>query len=51
MDRFNVIDITSDLNKLETDMTNWSNLPYKMRLRSDEECIRQYDLKLKRQQK
>ena len=44
MDKYNVITPTPDLTELENDMVQWSNLPYKFRLRSDEECIRKYNL-------
>ena len=44
MDQYNVITPTSDLDKLNNDMTFWTMLPYNMRLRSDEECIRRYNM-------
>lgn len=44
MDKYNVITPTSDLDELNNDMTNWTMLPYNMRLRSDEECIRRYNM-------
>lgn len=44
MDQYNVITPTSDLDELNNDMTNWTMLPYNMRLRSDEECIRRYNM-------
>ena len=40
MDKFNVITPTADLDKLTADMSSWCLLPYDMRMRSDEECIR-----------
>lgn len=42
MDRFNVITPTSNLNELELDMNSWSNLPYDIRKRSDEDCLRMF---------
>lgn len=42
MDNNNVIELTNDLKTLELDMTNWSNLPFEMRKRSDVECIQKY---------
>lgn len=44
MDQYNVITPSSDLDELNKDMTNWTMLPYNMRLRSDEECIRRYNM-------
>ena len=43
MDEFNVIKLTSDLNELESEIQQWYRLPYKLRLRSNEECIRRYN--------
>ena len=40
MDQFNVISLTNDIAELELDMNRWSNMPYDMRKRSDEDCIR-----------
>lgn len=40
MNQYNVIDQTSSLDALENDFYKWSSLPYKFRLRADEECIR-----------
>lgn len=42
MDKFSVINITSDLDELNNDMYKWSSMPYEFRLRSDENCIRLY---------
>ena len=42
MDRYNVIDITTDLDALNQDMYKWSSMPYERRLRSDDECRRRY---------
>lgn len=44
MDRFNVITPTSNLNELELDMNSWSNLPYDIRMRSDEDCLRMFGM-------
>lgn len=44
MDKFNVLNITNDLNSLEVDMSNWSSLPYDFRVRSDEECVSRYGI-------
>ena len=44
MDRFNVITPTSDIDELNNDMSSWCSLPYNLRLRSDEECIRRYNI-------
>ena len=44
MDKFNVITPTSNLNELEVDMNNWSNLPYDIRRRSDEDCLRMFGM-------
>lgn len=44
MDRFNVIDITTDLDELNQDMYKWSSMPYERRLRSDDECRRRYGI-------
>ena len=44
MDKFNVIIPTADLDELNIDMTAWCSLPYNMRMRSDEECIRAYGM-------
>jgi hypothetical protein len=42
MDKFNVITPTADLDELTADMSSWCLLPYDMRMRSDEECIRTF---------
>lgn len=42
MDKYNVIDIAKDLNSLELDMQNWSLLPHKIRLKSNDDCIRMH---------
>ena len=42
MDKFNVISITNDINELESDMQQWSLLPYDFRRRSNDDCIRMY---------
>ena len=42
MDKYNVIDITTDLDALNQDMYKWSSMPYERRLRSDDECRRRY---------
>lgn len=44
MDKYNVITPTLNLDELENDMTSWANLPYEFRLRSDDNCIRQYGM-------
>ena len=44
MDKFNVIIPTADLDELNMDMASWCSLPYNMRMRSDEECIRAYGM-------
>ena len=44
MDKFNVIIPTSNLDDLQNDMYSWTLLPYNLRLRSDEECIRRYNM-------
>lgn len=44
MDRFNIITPTSNLNELELDMNRWSNLPYEIRMRSDEDCLRMFGM-------
>lgn len=42
MDKFNVIIPTDNLEELDKDMLDWSTLPFSLRRRSDEECIRLY---------
>lgn len=42
MDKFNVIEPTLDLDSLEKEMEKYARLPYKFKLRSDEECIKKY---------
>lgn len=42
MDKYNVIDTAKDLKSLEIDMQNWTLLPYKLRLLSNDDCIRQH---------
>lgn len=42
MDNNNVIELTNDLEALELDMSNWSNLPFDVRKRSDADCIQKY---------
>lgn len=44
MDQFNVISLTSNLTDLKTDMANWANLPYNIRMRSDDECMKRYGM-------
>lgn len=44
MDQFNVITPTSDLDELNNDMVSWTRLPLNLRYRSDEECIRRYNM-------
>ena len=44
MDKYNVIIPTSNLDELNNDMVAWCNLPYNVRMRSDEECIRKYNM-------
>ena len=40
----NVISITSDLDALNKDMQDWSFLPMELKMRSNDECIRQYGM-------
>ena len=42
MDAYNVISISYDINALDREMENWSNLPYEIRMHSNDECIRRY---------
>lgn len=42
MDNFNIITITDDLGSLNADMMDWSCLPFDLRRRSDEDCIRKF---------
>ena len=42
MDKYNVIEPSSDLAKLNKEMEDWSLLPFDFRMRSNEECIRRY---------
>ena len=44
MDKMNVISITSDLDALNKDMQDWSFLPMELKMRSNDECIRQYGM-------
>lgn len=44
MDKYNVIIPVRDIDELNNDMVAWSSLPYDFRMRSDEECIRQYGM-------
>ena len=42
MDNENVIELTNDLTALEIDMSNWSNLTFDLRKRSDIACQQKY---------
>ena len=42
MDKYNVIVPTNNLNDLDKDMEQWAFMPYDLRKRSDEDCIRLY---------
>lgn len=44
MDKFYVLDLTNNLDSLESDYNNWMNLPYDFRMRSDDECIKRFGL-------
>ena len=44
MDKMNVISITSDLDALNKDMQDWNFLPMELKMRSNDECIRQYGM-------
>ena len=40
MDQYNVITPTNNLDDLDRDMNNWYLLPFEMRMRSNDECMR-----------
>ena len=42
MDEYNVISISYNLNELDREMEQWSNLPYEMRMNADDACLKQY---------
>jgi len=44
MNKFNVLDITDNLEHLNQDMLDWSRLPFEMRMRANDECIRVYGI-------
>lgn len=44
MDKMNVISITSDIDALNKDMQDWSFLPMELKMRSNDESIRQYGM-------
>lgn len=44
MDKMNVISITSDIDALNRDMQDWSFLPMELKMRSNDESIRQYGM-------
>lgn len=44
MDKYYVITPTSDLDELENEMVAWCNLPFEFRMRSNDECIRRYNM-------
>lgn len=44
MDKYNVIDQIYNLNDLENDMVQWSMLPYKFRMMSDDDCQRMHGM-------
>ena len=39
MDKYDVIDATTDLSKLEDDYFNWCTLPFKRRMRANDNCM------------
>ena len=43
MDKFNVITPTNDLDELEKDMDSWIRLPHKLRLLSNDACMKKYN--------
>jgi hypothetical protein len=43
MDKFDVIDITNNLDDLDRDMVNWYNIPYRERMRSNDVCMKRYN--------
>lgn len=42
MDKFNIISPTTDIDELDKDMANWCMLPYELRMRSNDDCMRLY---------
>ena len=48
LDKFYVLDLTNNLDSLESDYNNWMNLPYDFRMRSDDECIKRLYLRKRR---
>ena len=39
MDKYDIIDATTDLSKLEDDYFNWCTLPFKRRMRANDNCM------------